>query len=165
MRPETRQLVQFLRDCHLAGKMATYKEMSELIHADVQTKERPCLQSALSIAEREHDIAFENVPRQGYRPLTPEEVVTVRCSDRKRKIKSTARRWRNDLESVDVTKLSNDAVMQYSVKGLELAAIEAATSDETEKQIQAKVQKSYVPMSEYSGMSMDDLLKLLGAVS
>lgn len=164
MRPETRQLLQYLRECHTENKIATYSDMSRLLHMDVQRKERSLLHSALQVLARDHGLHFECEYNKGYRPLlSPEEVLEIKCGDRKRRIKSTATRWRNELETVNPARLTDDGLLQYVKRGLELAVVEAAVGDETEKRIDRTVAASKLdPLECYRNC---DVMALLGDVS
>lgn len=161
MKPDLRALIQYLRDCHLAGKIATFKEMDAIVNGNVQYKKRRTLTAALEKVKDEYNLDFVSVHGHGYKPANTQDLLD-KCDDRKLRIKRTAERWRGDLSSVKVSELSQGQMLQYIQKGVELSLVETVTSEKTEKAIAQKVKTSSNPLDFYNGINVMELLGSVG---
>lgn len=158
---ETRQLIQLLRDAHAKGETITYAEMSKAIACDVQ-QNRHYLYSALDYLKRQHRILFDCCKNIGYAPIRANTVLAERSDYRRSQVKSTLSKWRDDLETIDLSTLSPDEMRQYVQRGAELHIAETAMSQKTQTAIQSAVVKQENPLDWYKKVN---LLELLGDVS
>lgn len=158
---ETRQLIQMLRDAYPKGETVTYTDMSAAINCNVQEK-RQYLYSALSYLKREYQMVFDCCKNIGYMPSRTEAILGERSDYRRSQVKSTLSKWRDDLETIDLSALSPDEMRQYVQRGTELHIAETAMSQKTQTAIQSAVVKQENPLDWYKKV---DLLELLGDVS
>ncbi|MBL1177682.1 hypothetical protein [Pantanalinema sp. GBBB05] len=158
---ETRQLIQMLRDAYPKGETVTYADMSAAINCNVQEK-RQYLYSALSYLRREHQMIFECNKNVGFVPSRTEAILGERSDYRRSQVKGTLSRWRDDLETIDLSTLSPDEMRLYVQRGTELHVAETAMNQKTQTAIQSVVTKQENPLDWYKKV---DLLELLGDVS
>jgi hypothetical protein len=163
---ETRQLMQYLRDCHDRNEFASYAQMSALINVDV-LKKRHYLANAIFILKRDYGKHFLCITGEGYRPLSNDEILTQRVPRRVQTVRAEIQRARSDFGSVSYRDLKPEQMQTYIKQGLQLECMELTASADVEEAIGSVVKPSNYEVAEnpITWMKRQNLLELLGGIS
>lgn len=141
----TQELIKVLKTVK-EEETISYEKLSETIGMDV----RPQMpgygyqHSAREILEREDNIAFEVVPTEGLRRLTPEQVATGTGSLYLKGKRSLIRRSKRRIRTVDdhYENLSNEAKMRVTAHRTILAFDNELSKPKNVLKIEAKIRES-----------------------
>jgi hypothetical protein len=130
---ETIAVVDILRRCP-EGETVTYQQITDAMNGlSSQGKGRHHVSSAREILESE-GIFFRCVTNTGYQRLPQNEAVTYTQVTHKKRLKNDTKRFRNKLEGVDPSKLTEPQARQdYQLAIADLTLREAIASKPAEK--------------------------------
>jgi hypothetical protein len=156
---ETSTLIKYLKECFQSGKDATFNEMSKLVNGSVQHRGKfeNNLHSALRILRRDYQILFTSIPCEGYRPLL-EDVAKAVTNKRQKRIKSETNYWRTELNTVDVSKLTEGEFKAYVTAHLKLGVQEFVTGKEVNEKLEVEGAKTRSTGLEYAKNAIRELI-------
>jgi hypothetical protein len=154
---ETSTLILYLKDCAQNGKMATFEEMSTLLNGSAQYRYRGNLHNALRIVRRDYQFLFESIPSQGYKPLLQDAAKAV-TDKRQKRIKSETNYWRDELNTVDTSKLNDTELKSYVTAHLKLGVQEFITSEKTNEKLELQGAKTRSTGLEYAKLAIKELI-------
>ncbi len=131
LKPETRFLVQYLRDIPV-GEIAYYPDLNEVAKVrDIQGKDRGCLKSALKIVQSEYGRIFQCLTNVGYKCLEQKDVAQIITGKRITRISNQTKLWRGAI--VD----SGEAATMSGIQSLNKCAfVEFAIDNRTQQKIE-----------------------------
>lgn len=154
---ETVTLIKYLKDCSDAGKMATFKEMSELLNGSAQYKFRNKLSSAFRILKRDYQLLFVSVEGEGYKPLL-EDVAQVVTVKRQKRIQSETNNWEVELKTIDTTKLDDKGFKSYVTASLKLGIQTFILGEDVNNKLELQGQKTRSTGLEYAKDAIRELI-------
>lgn len=157
MKPETVLLVDALRECWMASKMASYEHLNKVAGYDVM-QYRSRLTTALEYLQREEQLLFKNIRFCGYMPLTDAQAVSIVGTGRKQQIRSTVRKWRNEYDTINVSALAERDMVSYVKQGIQLQCIEATTGQAIEATIEQAVAQEPSPANWFKSVDIKKLI-------
>jgi len=148
--PEIILLAQFLRDCAVDGKLATYDEMASRAGGlDIQKKYRYKLSRALELAKTEYKVVFVNRMGVGYQPVASSKVATQVTQKRQARIESETNRWESELDIIKPQELKAGELKDYLKCQLKLCAQRLVISAKAQMKLEQKAENS---LPRYTGL-------------
>ena len=114
MSTEARLMMQRLREASL-DDVVEYRELSTLIGRDVQVRARGQLSTARNRLLRDEGIYFDVIPGVGLKRVGDDGKIEA-AKEKRVRVKNMARRTERLLSTVDISKLSNSALIDYNVE-------------------------------------------------
>lgn len=133
--PEVTLLVQWLRDCHQNNQIATYTDMKDLVHNDIQKKKRHYLHSALAIVLRDYGYVFQTIPNVGCAPVKTKDVAKLAGEKWRAEVHSSTKRGREKINAIDSPGLSPLEVCEVQARYAQMAMVDHLVSAEATKKL------------------------------
>lgn len=137
---DARLLYQRLAEMNI-GDTVSYKELSDIIGADVQGRARCYLNTARMICERENDKSFGVIRNEGLRCLDGPELVSTSLSAVEH-IRRTSRRQIKRMRCVkDYSALSDSDKVRFNTYTSIFGVMATMTKDSNIRKIESKVKE------------------------
>lgn len=134
----------------------TYRELSEIAHAEIQHDKRTCLNTAIKKLRRDHNFVFIVVTDVGVKLATDQEKSAVMPAGIRR-IHNTARKSREIGSHANIEKLSNAERLKHMANDAVLGLHQQASRTIVQKRLEASFEKTGPKLLE-----ADELAKLGG---
>ena len=129
-----RQLISRRLETMKVGEVITFEQLSELVSADVKTKRRHCLVSAMKTLQERSGIVFKSVHNIGYERIDDSKIIET-ATDSISKVRRCAERGSAVLACADYENLTESDKKVYSTNAAMLGFMEQFSTSKTMKQL------------------------------